>query len=208
MTQWKSLLEEQNPARFATDILPWVVEAGGPYFEVLFGGTEEAQLAIGQWAARESSEVSLRRVTLLLESDIVAGGFIGMGGMELARCRKADLIAVMGEGEGEPAARSTLMARMGALRGLFAPIEPDQFYLSKMGVARSRQGAGLGHVIIRAFLDAGRAARYRRFALDVWAGNERATALYVSEGFRVVRESTCGIPGMVYRTMVQDLEAR
>lgn len=196
------MAEDSARERYLVDVLPWVHEAGNPYFDWMFGGREAARQTLASWMRRPSSEVSLARMTLLLSGDEAVGGFIGLGGAELAQSRKADWLAMLKESS-EPG-RSELMARLGAVRGLFPRVEPEEFYLSKMGVMPELRGTGLGRRVAEEFLAAGRAAGFRRFRLDVWSENTPARRLYESLGFRVVSESASAEAGMCYLAMVRE----
>lgn len=54
-----------------------------------------------------------------------------------------------------------------------------------MAIATAWQGAGLGHALLARILDDARARGLRRMALEVYADNARARALYAGHGFTV-----------------------
>ena len=99
--------------------------------------------------------------------------------------------------------RSDLLAHRGAVRDLFPCVDAEEFYLSKMGIAADFQGMGLVRLLPLEYLNAGRAAGFHRFRLDVWAENKPAYRLYESRGFQVVRASSSTEAGMKYVSMVK-----
>jgi ribosomal protein S18 acetylase RimI-like enzyme len=200
MSSFRSVSADASIERWIPATLPWVHEAGNPYYDWLFGGATEAASALGDWMRRPASEVFVGRVELLLDDGDAVGGYIALSGTELADCRRMDAVATM-QAVG-PDERGSLVARMRSARGLFATVSPQELYLSKMGVVRDHRGSGHGAAILRRFLDAGVAKGFRRFRLDVWAGNRPAIHLYEAAGFQVVRESTTDQGKITYLDMV------
>ncbi len=204
MKTFRILYGNSDPERFIPEVLPWIHEAGNPYFDWLFGGREAALKSVEAWMRRPSSEISISRVALLFAEDRPVGGFIGLGGADLALCRRADALAILKEAHSE--GKSDLHARMSAIRGLFPRVGAEEFYLSKIGVAANLRGKGMGRKLAMEYLAAGRAAGFRRFWLDVWAGHSSAVRLYESLGFRVVGESSSPEAGIKYLSMVREQE--
>jgi hypothetical protein len=67
-------------------VLPWVREAGEPYYSWFFGRivpADRLESILADWMRRRSSEVSVERAVLLLIGDRAVGGFIGLGGADL-----------------------------------------------------------------------------------------------------------------------------
>lgn len=189
----RRLADLPEPDRFVQFTLPWVHEAGNPYFDWLFGGAAAAHEVLNEWMIRPSSEVSVRRISILTSPADAAGGFLALAGDELARARRADTLATLKEKV--PGLRD----RLAEARGLFSPVEPDEYYLSKIGVAPEFRSTGMGRRLLREFLDAGQSAGFRRFRLDVSADNDRAVALYRAAGFRVAAQEHRA--GMTYLAM-------
>jgi ribosomal protein S18 acetylase RimI-like enzyme len=95
---------------------------------------------------------------------------------------------------------------MRAARRLFAPVPDDVFYLSKLGVAAAARQAGRGSQLVGAYVTRGETLGFRRFWLDVHAGNLPAIRLYRAAGFRV-RSTTAGDGGdLTYLRMSLELE--
>jgi len=197
-TRFLTLSRVRDPERFVPAVLPWVHEAGNPYFDWFFGGADAARSVLRALMRSESSEVAIARACVLLEGRRAIGGFIALSGADLARARMTDTLGALKEVGVEE--RAGLAERIAAARDLFLPVEHDDFYLSKMGLVPERRGTGLGRVIVDEFLKCGAAAGFRRFALDVCADNLPAARLYRSAGFRLVRRSECA--GMRYLGMI------
>ena len=198
MTNLLRLAEEEDAQRFIPETLPWIHEAGNPYFDWIFGGSESARGHLADWMKRDSSEVSIRRVILLREKGTGVAGFVALSGVDLAGCRKADSLALA---KIEPAERQRLLTRMSAARGLFPPVDPGEFYLSKMGVLPVHRGRGLGRRLVETFLEVGENARFRRFRLDVARENRLAKELYASFGFEVTQECSSENGRLAYAAM-------
>src|SRR5688572_28555310 len=72
------------------DVLPWVREAGNPYFDWLLGNAHATRAALQAMMRDESSQIAIRRACVLLEGEKPIGGFIALAGRELPACRRAD----------------------------------------------------------------------------------------------------------------------
>jgi ribosomal protein S18 acetylase RimI-like enzyme len=199
VSPFRSLPQDQSSEQWIPDTLPWIHEAGNPYYDWFFGGAAEAGLALAEWMRRPSSEVFVGRVRLLVDAGNTVGGFIALPGSELDTCRRLDALAAVQAAE--PEERGGVLARMRLTRGLFATVSPQEFYLSKMGVLPGHRGVGHGATIVREYIDIGAALGFRRFRLDVWAGNRPAVRLYEAAGFRKLRESSARQTRMTYLDM-------
>lgn len=176
-------------------------EAGNPYFDYFFGDGETARRILLDWMRRPSSEVALERIRILLDGEDCRGGFIALSGAELQTCRGADTLAAM---RFHPAQRPDLLERLRRTSDLFVPVEPHDFYLSKMWVAPSHRGSGYGGQLVAAYLEEGHAQGCRRFRLDVSSENERAIAIYRSHGFRILKQTVSHTAKLSYLAMVRD----
>ena len=181
------------------DVVPWIHEAGNPYFDYFFGSPVRARRMLVEWMHRPTSEVSINRGTFLYDGEQVVGGFLAMDGAQLRRCRKADALAAFSQAEGKD--REVLLARMAVVRTLFEPVPDDAFYLSKLGVVQERREAGLGRQLVQAYLEAGEAAGFQRFRLDVAEENPVATRLYEHFGFQVQERTSAAEAHMAYLAM-------
>jgi ribosomal protein S18 acetylase RimI-like enzyme len=206
LTTFRSLSGDHDAERWIPQVLPWLQEAGEPYYRWFFGGivpAERTRSLLAGWMSRRSSELSIERAVLLVTGDCALGGFIALGGADLQACRRADALAAL-QAAGRQG-QSLLRERIREGRDLFGPVAADDFYLSKLGVARGFRRAGYGAKILQEYLDRGAANGFRRFRLDVWAENRPAIALYRSFGFQVIGELRHDRAGMTYLNMVLEL---
>jgi ribosomal protein S18 acetylase RimI-like enzyme len=186
------------------EALPWVHEAGRPYYDWLFGGAEVARTVLARWMRRPTSEVYAGRVRLVREGERPVGGFLALSGRELADARRADALAVMTEFRAP--GQKAVPSRLRQAGRIFVPVEADDFYLSKMGVNPTQRGRGRGRLVLEEYLEMGRARGLQRFRLDVWEGNEPALRLYRSAGFRELPTAAAEQdPDLRYVAMVLEL---
>jgi ribosomal protein S18 acetylase RimI-like enzyme len=75
-------------------------------------------------------------------------------------------------------------------------IEADGCYLSRIAVAESRRGTGLGQVLLRDFEDEAQCLDCRLAFLHVWRTNSRAIRFYSAAGYQ-----PCSPPELAYLTM-------
>jgi ribosomal protein S18 acetylase RimI-like enzyme len=200
--EFRSLSGDRNAERWIPQVLPWVWEAGDPYYSWFFGGivaADRPQPVLAGWMQRRSSEVSVARSVLLVTGDRAVGGFIALAGPDLQACRRADTLAALQAASQE--GRRTLASRIRQSQELFGPVGVDEFYLSKLWVAAGFRRAGHGTRILQEYLRTGMAQGFRRFRLDVWAQNRPAVELYLAAGFGVLRQSSSERAGMTYLNM-------
>ncbi len=179
-------------------LLPWVHEAGNPYFDWLVGGRETAQEVLRAWMARQSSEVYTARAQILTVDGEALGGFYGIAGADVASCRKADAIALV---SADGIHKKDVMFRLSLGRELFtAPVE-DEYFLSRLGVLPAAQGRGMGTRLAESFLRVGTGLGFQRFRLDVHEGNLAAIRLYEKHGFHETHRSTTTDGTMTYLSL-------
>lgn len=199
--------EEVSPdtvERLAAAALPWIHDAGNPYFGWLFGGDPEARAVLARWVQRPDSEVALARVRPFPNAAEPLGGYIALTAAELGTARKADAIALLAE-----ATREQRRERLGKLReadGLFTEPGEDELYLSKMGVVADQRGKGHGRRILEAFVAEAAATGFSRIRLDVCTSNQAAVGLYRSTGFVPVEGTYRSRAGFTYHAMWRSLE--
>ncbi len=188
---------------FIAKILPWVHEAGNPYFDFLFGGNAAAVSVLDRWMRRKSSEVSIARAALLHGQDEPVAGFIALSGSELNACRRVDMAALTMAGSRRQ--REEVLERLELVRDLFPLVKEDEFYLSKFWVDGRHRGAGHARELMNSYLAAGRTQGFTRFRLDVCADNERAVRVYRSFGFKEFRETVVLEAGLRYLAMTAEV---
>jgi ribosomal protein S18 acetylase RimI-like enzyme len=176
--------------------LGWMSEAGQPFFDWFFGSAAATRRALVAWMRRPSSELFVGRVRTLVGDGEHVGGYVALSGVELERCRRADGLAVL---------RDTLRAdwpeipsRVRASQQLFSSVDPDECYLSKLGIDPALRGLGWGRRLVEQALADGARDGFTRFHLDVWEGNEPARRLYERVGFEVVGSSWSETAGLTY----------
>ena len=202
VTMGGGILQRQASEDLVDELVPFVEEAGNPYFDWFFGDPAHARSCLGAWMRRPSSEIWIGRVTLFTLEDRVIGGLIAIPGSEVKGCRTADAVAALGScGAG---GKAEIIDRIRAARGVFAPVQADAFYASKAWLIPSLRGRGYGARFMRQFLAAGESQGFRRFQLDVWAGNRSAIRLYEALGFKAIADSISDETSLRYMSMIRE----
>lgn len=181
---FRSLGDDPDPAHRMREIGPWVHEAANPYLDWMLGSPELARAALERWMAKERSEISLTRAVGLYEENAVVGGYVALSGADLAGAAKADTLALLAV---VPRAdRPGVLDRAAALSDLRRPVDPDVWFLSKLGVLESHRQGGRGRAVLEHFLAAGRAHGLRRFRTDAWEPDGHVVSMYEAAGFATV----------------------
>ena len=193
----RELAYDPAAAQLIDDLAPGLHEAGNPYLDWLFGDPETALHAVCGWLRRDSSELSVRRVTVLERDERLAGAFVGVDGADMPACARADGVAAL-EAVGREG-RAGFLRRARSAAGLRRPVEADQWLLSKLWVAPGERGAGLGRLLVREFVAAGERRGLPRCRVDARADDTPVLRLYESEGFeqRSVAHNPDGTIGVV-----------
>ncbi len=166
------------------DILPWVKDAGDPYYDWFFPDHTTCMKCLRLWLANPSSEIFIGRTYGLFVNGRVAGGFIALSGRELGECRSADTRLLITKTNRK--LRREIVARLAQSAGLFPPVGDDEYYLSKIGVSCDCRGRGYGSLLMEAYLDRGIKRGLPKYRLDVSVGNETAIRCYEKYGFTVI----------------------
>ncbi len=100
--------------------------------------------------------------------------------------------------------------RAAVLRMLVRDVDNERFLLDGLCVAPDARDMGVGTALLNAVVIEARARGYHAVRLDVVDTNPRARALYVREGFKVVKVSQMGLLRHMFgfassATMVRDL---
>ena len=178
----------------APSLAQWIFESGPKFFVVLFGSSERAIDNLAGWVQRGTSEFSGLQATLAFDGSEPAGMFIGVHGRDIARRRRADLLAVIQQTP--PEARDLLKAKFESMSDLTAPVAENDYYIRTLAVDRAHRGRGLGRRLLdRAVADAQELGCHA-VCLDVDADNEVARALYASAGFTSTYEGSAPALGL------------
>jgi ribosomal protein S18 acetylase RimI-like enzyme len=184
--------------------LPWLVAASEPYLSFLCGDFIEPAQLLRRLAAMPGSEYWLGGARLLVEeSGAPAGGYIAMPGVAVAGRRQHDFGMFLRLFPRQAFAH--LREAVAAAATLFAPVDAEAWYLSKIGVLPGRAGQGYGRALLRDCLQQAAANGHRRCRLDVAGDNEAAAALYCEAGFHCMHEGASPGGGLRYRGMSLEL---
>lgn len=186
-------------------IAPWVVAASRPFADWYFGEPWAAAEILTEWMNRPTSEVFAGRAIVYEDTDGPGGCIIALPGRDVARCRAADFAAFCEEIALEPEADEVITEIVAASSELFAPVEDDDCYISRVGVAPDRQGRGIGRTMVSHVLEGAARQGYRRVRLDVSADNEPARRAYEAVGLRVVETRHSPTAGLTYCSMIATL---
>jgi ribosomal protein S18 acetylase RimI-like enzyme len=195
-----------SPEGLATHALPWIMEAGNPYYNALFGDAGATLSYLQKWVCRASSEVSILRVEFLVSDSTsdseFAGGFIALSGGDLRKARRADGVALLTSIAAQD--RAALAQRLNNLSDLMAPVGDDEYYLSKVGLAQQFRGKGLARKLVGRYIEEGARLGYSRYRLDVSADNEAAVRCYRSAGFEIARSGQSQDGALKYYSMTYE----
>lgn len=201
MLLYQNATDAPSPEDLVPHALPWIVEAGNPYYHVLLGGADSTAATLETWVRRASSEVSIWRAQFLVCDSEFAGGFIALSGGELRKARKADSIALLTAVRVED--RPALMNRLANVSGLLSPVADDEYYLSKLGLTPHFRGKKLGRLLVDRYIEEGVRRGHTRYRLDVQVDNEAAIRCYRLAGFEIwqrteSKDGTLGYYSMRY----------
>lgn len=195
---WKAA-DAPNAEHLLLHALPWIMEAGRPYYDVLFGDAGSTRSYLQKWACRVSSEVSIRRIEFLMSDSDLAGGFIALSGADLRKARQSDSVALLMSAA--PQDRPALTLRLTNVSDLMAPVGDDEYYLSKLGLAQQFRGQRLARTLVDRYVEEGARLGHSRYRLDVHADNETAIHCYRSAGFDISRRSQSQDGALTYYSM-------
>jgi ribosomal protein S18 acetylase RimI-like enzyme len=205
MLSFRKAADDPNAEHLAAHALSWIIEAGNPYYDVLFGGANPTLAFVQKWLRRASSEVSFLRVEFLMADSEFAGGYIALSGNDLRKARRADSVALLTSFA--PQDRPALASRLNNLSDLMASVEDDEYYLSKVGLTQPFRGKGLGRTLVDRYISEGARLGYSRYRLDVCADNQAAIRCYRSAGFEITQTGQSQDGVLKYHSMVYESES-
>jgi ribosomal protein S18 acetylase RimI-like enzyme len=203
MLSYRKAAHASSPEELVPQALPWIIEAGNPYYKALFGNAQSTLVHLQRWVCRASSEVSIHRVVFLVSDSEFAGGFIALSGGDLRKARRADSVALLTSVA--PEDRPALALRLANVSELMPPVGDDEYYLSKLGLAQKFRGKRLARTLVDRYIEDGLHLGYSRFRLDVHADNEPAIRCYCSVGFRTDRRSQSQDGSLKYNSMTYEV---
>jgi ribosomal protein S18 acetylase RimI-like enzyme len=184
-------------------LLPLVLDASQPYARCFYEDDRKAAIAFSALMQERESELSLDKIAILYDTSEPCGMYIAMSGLELAHSRRRQLVAALRLVG--PSGVTALKCRIKALDSLFPPVAETDFYLSKLAIASSKRRRGFGAALMSHYLGRGLRQGFRRFRLDVHAGNGMAIRLYERLGFRVACRNRAELCDLQYLSMVLSL---
>jgi ribosomal protein S18 acetylase RimI-like enzyme len=188
-------------------LAPWVIAASRPFADWYFGEPEVAAEIVTEWMARPTSELYVGRAIVYDDEHGEPGGcIIALPGHEVAAARAADFAQFCSEIAAEPEADEVIAEVMTVSRELFPPIEPEDLYVSRVGVDAAQRGKGVGRALVEAAIEEFRERGMRGCRLDVSADNRAAIRAYEAAGLEVVSTSHSPIAGLTYCAMRAAIE--
>jgi ribosomal protein S18 acetylase RimI-like enzyme len=123
------------------------------------------------------------------------GALLGIAGFKtrdgaFADADRADLVAVYGRFGG--------YWRRHLLALLIRDEDNERFLIDGICVAKALRGQGIGTALLAALCDEGRKRGHGGIRLDVVETNTRARALYLRQGFTVLRTDRMGLLGPIF----------
>lgn len=183
-------------------LAPLVVDASQPFAEWYFNDKEMAAEIIEEWMARPTSEVYVGRAVVLDHGDRPAAGcLIALTGSELARARSADFAEFCAEIASSPEADEVVEEIVTASSELFAPVDDDHLYVSRVAVDPALRGEGLGSELVDYVTDHFSGKGFTTCRLDVAADNVGAIKAYERVGFEIVSTSRSDLADLTYCAM-------
>jgi GNAT superfamily N-acetyltransferase len=180
---FRGIQDFPDPEALIPNALAWILAAGQPYYDWLCGGRDKAERTVAMWMKQPSSEIFLQRMRFLQCGSEIAGGIIGLGGAELKKARIADVNSYWKTLDVH--SRGSLIERLSESLQAFAPIAEDEYYVSKVALARSFQGKGLAKVLVEHCLDQGTALGYSKFRADIQTENKPSLRCSRAVGFEI-----------------------
>jgi ribosomal protein S18 acetylase RimI-like enzyme len=188
-------------------LAPWVIAASRPFADWYFGQPDVAAEIVTEWMARPTSELYVGRAIVYDDEQGWPGGcIIALPGHEVAAARAADFGEFCAEIASEPEADEVIAEVVTVSRELFPPIEPDDLYVSRVGVDEAQRGKGVGRALVEAAIEEFRERGIRGCRLDVSADNRAAIRAYEAAGLAVVSTSHSPISGLTYCAMRAGIE--
>lgn len=180
---FRSVRDFPDPDALIPYAFPWILASGQPYYDWLCGSRDAAERTVAMWMRQPSSEIFIQRVAFLVCGSEIAGGIIGLSGVELKQARIADMSSYWATLDVQ--SRGALIEKLSQCQDAFAPIAGDEYYISKLGLARKFQGKGLARLLVEHCLDQGTALGYSKFRADIQTENKPSLRCSRVTGFEI-----------------------
>jgi len=180
---FRSVRDFPDPDAMIPYAYPWILASGQPYYDWLCGSRDAAERTVARWMSLPTSEIFIQRVAFLLCGSEIAGGIIGLSGAELKQARIADINSYWATLDVK--SRGALIEKLSQCQNAFAPIAEDEYYISKLGLARHFQGKGLARLLVEHCLDQGTALGYSKFRADIQTENKPSLRCSRTMGFEI-----------------------
>lgn len=181
-------------------LVPWVKAADEDYFQLLLEGFGPDDI-IADWMRCADSELALQNMRLLIADDRIAGGYIGFAGRQLHRRRERDLIDLIRRFGS--ARQSKLRRRLKDLMSLFGPVEPNDYYLSKIGTAPGLDDPSLEQKLVEDCIERAGRAGYDRLRTDIDESDRRLRDLLATNGFEQIDWGCAERAGLVFANLMR-----
>ena len=184
-------------------LIPWMIIPENRLYCALMEG-HDAKPTLRRWIANPDSELTLNKMRLLIANDRIGGGFTGFAGRQLQRRRETDLVDLVRTARTQRCPK--LRGRLRDLMPLFAPVAPNDFYVSKFGVAPEWANRGLEKPLLDDCIRRARDVGYDRIRIDIDARHSRLYELLAENGFQAFQKGTANHAGITYLNLVLPLD--
>lgn len=183
-------------------LVPWVLHSDRAYYSVVYAHHDTRQTLTDR-ICDPDSEIALQNMRLLIADDRIQGGFIAFAGRQLLRRREADVVDLYRHTE--PHLRGELRRRLKDVLQLFAPVAPNDLYVSKMQLYPGMNGPALSQPLMEECIRKARGAGFERIRVDVDTESEIFADVFHQAGFEVIDRGEAPIAGIQYLNMALDL---
>lgn len=183
-------------------MIPWMIIPENRFYCALLEG-HDAKPTLRRWIKNPDSELSLHKTRLMVANDRIGGGFTGFAGRQLQRRRETDLVDLV-----RNAARKRcpkLRPRLRDLMPLFAPVAPNDFYVSKFGVAPEWNHTDLHQPLLDECLRIAEGGGFDRVRIDIDDRNGPLFGLLDDNGFTVRQTGKADEADIRYLNLVREL---
>lgn len=183
-------------------LVPWILHADQRYYSVVFAHHDTPE-QLADRITDPDSEIALQNMRLMIADDRIEGGFVAFAGRQLLRRREADVVDLYRKTE--PQLRGQLRRRFRDLMPLFAPVAPNDFYLSKFQLYPGMNGPALNQPLVDECIRRARAEGFDRIRVDVDSDDELVVDMCRRNEFAILDRGHAPIAGIEYLNMALPL---